>query len=151
MARVLSQVYRLSCAALFGAQLFFAAGAAQVVFSREVAQLPRDDARRLFAADAIGAMLVRLDAATVALTALAVVCAILLSRQRAAALPLIAGLCALASAALVTPAIHAMRDRGEVALPRFGMLHGASSLLLLLEVALLAVAAWRAPLPRSSD
>ena len=151
MARVLSQVYRMSCAALFGAQLFFAAGAAQVVFSREVAQLPRDDARRLFAADAIGAMLVRLDAATLVLTALAVVCAVQLSRRRAAALPLLAGLCALASAALVTPAIHAMREAGEVALPKFGMLHGASSLLLLLEMALLAVAAWRAPGPRASD
>ena len=151
MARTLSQVYRLSCAALFGAQLFFAAGAAQVVFSREVARLPHDDARRLFAADAIGAMLQRLDAATLALTALAVLCAIRLSRRRAAVLPLVAGLCALASAALLTPAIHAMREAGQVALPKFGMLHGASSLLLLLEMVLLAVAAWRAPLPRSSD
>ena len=145
MARVLSQVYRLSCAALFGAQLFFAAGAAQVVFAREVAELPRDDARRLFAADAIGAMLQRLDAATLLLTALAVVCALQLSRRRSAALPLIAGLCALASAALVTPAIHAMREAGEVGQPKFGLLHAASSLLLLLEMALLAVAAWRAP------
>ena len=145
MESVLSQVYRLSCAALFGAQLFFAAGAAQVVFSSEVARLPRDDARRLFAADAVGGMLQRLDAATLALTALAVVCALQLSRRRAAALPLIAGLCALASAALVTPAIHALREAGQVALPKFGLLHAASSLLLLLEMALLLVAAWRAP------
>jgi hypothetical protein len=147
MARVLSQVYRLSCAALLGAQLFFAAVAAQVVFSREVAALPRDDARRLLAADAIGAMLARLDAATLSLGAAAVVCAILLGRRRAAALPLLAALCALASAALITPAIHAMRDAGQVALAKFGMLHGASSLLLLLEMVLLLVAAVRAPEP----
>ena len=144
MATVLSQVVRLLCAALFGAQLFFAAGAAQVVFSREVAALPRDDARRQMAADAIGAMLARLDAATLALTALVVVFQVLLSQKRAAVLPLVAGLCALASALLVTPAIRAMREAGQVALPRFGLLHAASSLLLVAEMILLAVAAWRA-------
>jgi hypothetical protein len=53
MARFL---YLLSCGALVGGQLFFAAVAAQVVFPREVAALPRDDPRRQLAADLVGAM-----------------------------------------------------------------------------------------------
>jgi hypothetical protein len=145
MAMVLSQVYRLACAGLFGAQLFFAAVAAQVVFPREVAALPRSDARRQLAADLVGSMLARLDAGTLAVSALAVVCAVALGKWRAALLPLAAGLCALASAAVVTPRIHALRDAGQVALPKFGMLHALSSLLLLTEMLLLCVAALRAP------
>jgi hypothetical protein len=38
-----------------------------------------------------------------------------------------------------------MRAAGQVASPRFGMLHGISSVLLLFEMLLLAVAAWTAP------
>jgi hypothetical protein len=135
------RIYRLLCAALAGAQIFFVAVAAQTVFSREVSGLPREDPRRQLAADAVGAMLGRLDAATIVICAAAV----LLSRRRAALLPLFAGLCALASALWVTPAIHAMRQAGEVASPRFGVLHAVSSVLLLVEIVLLAVAAWTAP------
>jgi hypothetical protein len=142
MARFL---YRLCCGGLFGAQLFFAAVAAQVVFSSEVAALPREHPRRQLAADLVGSMLARLDAATIALTAVAVVCAIVLGRRRGGIAPLLAGLCALASAAWVTPAIHAMRSAGLTASGRFGLLHGVSSALLVLEMALLAVAVWRAP------
>jgi hypothetical protein len=142
MARFL---YRLSCGGLFGAQLFFAAVAAQVAFPREVAALPRDDPRRQLAADLVGIMLARLDAATLAFTAIAVVCAVVLGRRRAAIMPLLAGLCALASALLVTPAIHAMRVAGETGSVRFGVLHGVSSGLLVLEMVLLALGLWRAP------
>jgi hypothetical protein len=140
MARFL---YLLSCGALFGAQLFFAAGAAQVAFPSEVAALPRDDPRRQLAADLVGAMLGRLDAATIAGTAVAVVCAMLLGRRWAAIAPLLAGLCAVASTALVTPAIHSMREAGATASRRFGLLHGASSSLLILEMLLLAIAVWQ--------
>jgi hypothetical protein len=132
--------FRLACGILCGAQLFFAAVAAQVVFSREVAALPRDNPRRQLAADLVGAMLSRLDAATIALTAVAVICSLTFAQKGRAILPLIAGLCALASAALVSPAIHAMRTAGQVASPRFGMLHGVSSGLLLIELILLAIA-----------
>jgi len=140
MARFL---YLLSCGALFGAQLFFAAVAAQTAFPAEVAALPRDDPRRQLAADLVGAMLARLDAATIVGTAVAVVCAILLGRRWAAVAPLLAGLCALASASLVTPAIHAMRAAGATGSRRFGLLHGASSALLVLEMILLAIAVWQ--------
>jgi hypothetical protein len=142
MARFL---YRLCCGGLFGAQLFFAAVAAQVVFPSEVAALPREHPRRQLAADLVGSMLARLDAATIALTAVAVVCAIVLGRRRGGIAPLLAGLCALASAAWVTPAIQAMRGAGLTASGRFGLLHGVSSALLVLEMVLLAVAVWRAP------
>src|SRR5207248_8941763 len=97
MARFL---YRLSCGSLFGAQLFFAAVAAQVVFPRDVAALPREHPRRQLAADLVRAMLTRLDAATLALTAVAVVCALVLSRPRSAIAPLLAGVCAAASSLL---------------------------------------------------
>jgi len=145
MTSLLSRLYPLFCGGLCGAQLFFAAVAAQVVFPREVAALPRGDPRRSLAADLVGAMLARLDAATIALSALAILCAVLLSQRRAALLPLLAGLCAAASAGLVTPRIHAMREAGQTALPRFGLLHAASSCLLLAEMAMLCVAAVRAP------
>jgi hypothetical protein len=141
MARFL---YLLSCAGLVGAQLFFAVVAAQAAFPAEVATLPRDDPRRQLAADLVGAMLARLDAATVALTAVAVICALVLGRRRAAIAPLLAGLCALTSALLVTPSIHALRVAGSSSSARFGLLHGVSSGLLVLEMVLLAVAAWQA-------
>lgn len=140
MAAMARMAYRLACGLLCGGQLFFAAVAAQVVFSREVAALPRDNPRRQLAADLVGAMLSRLDAATIALTAVAVVCSFAYAQRSRTLLPLIAGLFALCSAFLITPAIHAMRSAGEVASPRFGMLHGASSLLLLAEMILLAIA-----------
>jgi hypothetical protein len=141
MARFL---YLLCCAGLVGAQLFFAVVAAQAAFPAEVAALPRDDPRRQLAADLVGAMLARLDAATVALTAVAVICALVLGRRRAAIAPLLAGLCALTSALLVTPSIHALRVAGSSSSARFGLLHGVSSGLLVLEMVLLAVAAWQA-------
>src|SRR6266446_2618331 len=78
-----------------------------------------------------------------AFTALAAVCAIVLGRRRAAIAPLLAGLCALGSSLLVTPAIQALRAAGETASGRFGMLHGVSLALLVVEMILLAVALWR--------
>lgn len=142
MARFL---YRLSCGSLFGAQLFFAAVAAQVVFPRDVAALPREHPRRQLAADLVGAMLARLDAATLALTALAVVCAVAIGRPRSAIAPLLAGLCAAISALAVTPAIQSMRAAAETTSGRFGLLHGISSALLVLQMILLALALCRAP------
>lgn len=147
MTSLLYRVYPLLCGGLCGAQLFFAAAAAQVVFPREVAALPRDDARRKLAADLVGGMLARLDAATIALSALAIVCAVLVSQRRAALLPLLAGLCALVSSGLITPRIHTMREAGQTALPRFGLLHAASSSLLLIEMFLLAAAVLWPPVP----
>ena len=144
MARFL---YRLCCGALFGAQLFFAAVAAQVVFPPNVAALPRDHPRRLLAADLVGSMLARLDAATVALTAVAVACALLAGRRRAAIAPVLAGVCAVTSAVLITPAIHSMRAAGVTASGRFGLLHGVSTGLLVLEMILLALAVCQAPYP----
>jgi hypothetical protein len=138
-------LYRLCCGGLVGAQLFFAAVAAQVVFPRDVAALPREHPRRQLAADLVGAMLSRLDAGTMALSAVAVVCAVLPGRWRAAIAPLLAGLCAAASALLVTPAIHAMRAAGQTGTGRFGLLHAVSSGLLIVEMVLLAVAVWKAP------
>ena len=144
MARFL---YRFCCGGLVGAQLFFAAVAAQMVFPRDVAALPRDHPRRQLAADLVGSMLARLDAATLALTAVAVVCALVLSRPRSAIAPLLAGVCAAASSLLVTPSIQAMREAGTTASGRFAALHGVSSALLVLEMILLAVAVCRAPGP----
>jgi hypothetical protein len=120
------------------------------VFSKEIASLPRDDPRRRAAADAVGAMLARLDAATLVLCAVSVVCAWQLRQARAALWPLLAGLCALASVALVTPAIHTMRLTGDTASPRFGALHGISTILLVVEMLLLGVAAWLAPGSRAT-
>ena len=62
-------LYRTLCAALFGAQLFFAAVAAQKIFPAEVAALPRGDPRRMLAADLVGKLLAPLDAATMAISA----------------------------------------------------------------------------------
>ena len=121
MARI---VFRLACGLVCGAQVFFVAVAAQVVFPREVAKLPRDDPRRTLAAELVGSMLARLDAATLILTAVAIACAFWMQRSRRALLPLVAGLCAAASTLWVTPAIHALRAAGNSGTPRFGMLHG---------------------------
>ena len=136
-------LHRLSCAGLGGAQVFFATVAAQLAFPREVAQLPREAPARQAAADLVGAMLGRLDAATLCLCAVAVGCALAARLLRAAAvLPLIAGLCAAISASVVTPRIHALREAGATATSGFGLLHGVSSGLLLLEIALLCAALW---------
>ena len=151
----LASIYRLVVSALLGAQLFFAAVAAQRIFSPEVAALPRGDPRRTLAADLVGQLLGPLDAATLVGGSLCVLLAVLLSRAqaarqlpsraslRAAIPPLLAALCASASALGTTPAIHAMREAGRTGEPRFGMLHGLSSGLLLLEMALLLFAALR--------
>jgi hypothetical protein len=137
----MDRAFRLICALVAGAQLFFAAVAAQVVFPREVAALPRDEPRRTLAADLVGAMLARLDTAVLALSAVAFVLAVASGRRRLALLPLVAGLCAAASAFWATPQIHALRASGQTGTPRFGMLHGVSSSLLLVEMILLAIAA----------
>src|SRR5207248_1143410 len=140
MGKMARFLYRFCCGGLVGAQLFFAAVAAQVVFPRDVAALPRDHPRRQLAADLVGSMLARLDAATLALTAVAVVCALVLSRPRTAIAPLLAGVCAAASALFVTPSIQAMREAGTTASGRFAALHGGSSALLVLDMIRLAVA-----------
>src|SRR2546423_3169041 len=114
-------------------RFFSPAVAAQVVFPRNVAALPRDHPRRQLAADLVGSMLARLDAATLGLTAVAVACAIVLSRPRSAIAPLLAGVCAAASSLFVTPAIQAMRAAGTTGTGRFAALHGVSSGLLVLE------------------
>ena len=44
--RTLPALYRLVAAALLGAQIFFAAVAAQKVFPKEVAELPRGEIGR---------------------------------------------------------------------------------------------------------
>lgn len=151
MNRSVSFLFRLVAGALFGAQLFLAAIAAQAIFTREVAALPPADPRRRAAADLIGVLLARLDLLTLTLTAVAALCAIVLARRgiasaRLAAVPvLLAGLAALVSSAAVTPAVHALRRAGDTASPRFGQLHAASSLLLLAELVLLLAALWMAP------
>ena len=140
-------VYLLVCGGLLGAQLFFAAVAAQAVFPREVAALPRDEPRRQLAADLVGTMLSRLDGATIAGAAVAVACAFVASRRSAALAPLLAGLCAVVSAWLITPAIHAMRAAGTTSVRRFGLLHAASTVLLFVEMILLAIAVWQGARP----
>jgi hypothetical protein len=149
MNRFLSFLFRLFTGALFGAQLFFAAIAAQAIFPRAVAALAHSDPRA--AADLIGLLLGRLDQLTLGLSAAAVLCAVILSRRghtwagRAAAPVLLAGFAALASTALVTPAIHELRLAAATASPRFGQLHAVSSLLLLAELLLLLAAVWLTP------
>ena len=151
MNRFLSFLFRLSTGALFGAQLFFAAIAAQAIFTREVAALPSQDPKRRAAADLVGLFLARLDTLTLALSAVAALCAVLLVRRgvasaRRAAVPvLLAGFAALASSALVSPAIHSLRLQGATSSPRFGQLHALSTLLLLAELLLLLAAIWLAP------
>jgi Domain of unknown function (DUF4149) len=160
--RLPRRLYRLIASSLFGAQLFFAAVAAQKVFSSEVAALPRGDPRRTLAADLVGQMLSSLDAITILGCA---VCVLLAFRSlptaaplpstaapsatasaaerpshRAALLPLVAGLCALASAFGTTPVIHSLRDANRTAEPLFGILHASSTLLLFTEMLLLVFA-----------
>ena len=49
----------------------------------------------------------------------------------------------LALAAVTVPAlVHAMREAGQIGTPRFGMMHGMSTGMLLIELILLAIAAW---------
>jgi hypothetical protein len=138
----MERTFRLLCALLAGAQLFFAAVAAQVVFPRAVAELPRTEPRRVLAADLVGAMLARLDAVVMMGAAVALLLGVANGRRRLLLLPLVAGLCAAASAFWFTPQIHALREAGQSGTPRFGMLHGVSSSLLLLEMILLAIAAF---------
>lgn len=148
--RALAFGYRLISGGLFGAQLFFAAVAAQVAFPREVAALPAGDPRKALAGDLVGQMLGALDRITLSGAALAVACAVLVGRQgalratRAALLPLFAGLCAAASMLWITPSIHAMRAAGQTGLPAFGRLHAISASLLVAEMLLWLVAVWRA-------
>lgn len=140
--------YRLVCALLAGAQLFFAAVAAQVVFPKEVAALARGEPRRTLAADLVGQMLARLDPATLVGCALAVAAAVFLWTRggslRLGLWPLLAGSCAALSLLWTTPAIQALRAAGETGGGRFGMLHAVSSSLLLVEIALLAWGSVRA-------
>jgi hypothetical protein len=127
MARFL---YRLSTAGLLGAQIFFAAVGAQVAF--------RSGLERHVSGNLVGAMLAKLDAATLAFSALATLCAVLMGGGRRALLP--AG-----SAFIVTPAIHAMREAGQTGSPAFGRMHGLSFGLLLAEMILLLLAVWFTP------
>ena len=151
MPRFVSFVYRLAAGTLLGAQLFFAAVAAQAIFTAEIAALPREDPHRAAAADLVGVLLAHLDRLTLTLAAAGALCAISLARlglasaRRAAVPMLLAGLLALISSAWVTPQIHALRLAGGTGTPAFGRMHGLSGLLLLLEMAALAVAVWIAP------
>src|SRR4051812_28647453 len=131
MLRWLSFAYRLSAGLLLGAQLFFAAVAAQDVFPREVAALPQGHPLRTGAAETIGRMLGTLDQLTLGFCALAVLVALRLGSRRAVIPPLAAGVLAGISAGLVTPAIHQLRMAGQTSGSTFGMLHGLSTLLLL--------------------
>lgn len=151
MLTLVTRAYRLAAALLLGAQLFFAAVAAQAAFPPEVAALPRGHAARIAAADLVGRMLSSLDRWTLSLSALCVLCAVLLSRAghgralRSALPPLLAGLCAASSALLFTPWIHELRAAGQTQGPAFGRLHGASTGLLLVEMLLLVWALAIAP------
>jgi len=124
----MERIYRLLCGALVGADLFFIV-AAQVAFA----------VARPQAGELVGGMLARLDAATLVVAAVLV---ILAGRRPAALLPLAAGLCAAASVLYFTPQIHAMRLEGQTTGARFGMLHGLSTGMLLIEMILLAIAGW---------
>ena len=103
MGKMARFLYRFCCGGLVGAQLFFAAVAAQVVFPRDVAALPRDHPRRQLAADLVGSMLARLDAATLALTAVSFVPDVLADAHTATKLTLI--LTHIVAAAIVIPAL----------------------------------------------
>ncbi len=151
MNRFVSFLFRLTTGSLFGAQLFFAAIAAQAIFTRELRVLPPTNPGRRAAADLVGVLLARLDLLTLALSTVAALCAVFLVRRgitsarRAAVSVLLVGFAALASSALVTPAIHALRRAGLTATPRFGQLHAVSTSLLLAELLLLLAAIWMAP------
>src|SRR3954454_4396702 len=115
MARFLAYLYRLAVALLLGADFFFAAVAAPASFPRNIASLPPGSWQRVAAADLVGRMLAQLDRIALVLAGVAALCAIALARTglaraRTAALPVLgAGLCALFSAAWVTPRIHTLR------------------------------------------
>ena len=150
MTRIFDRTFRFFCAAMAGAQLFFAAVAAQVVFSKDVAALPHGDPRKNLAAEQVGQMLVRLDTLAMVVGAVAVGLAVLLSARnwtpgslRRALQPLLAALCACASMFGTTPAIQAMRAADRVGEKAFGQLHALSALLLLLQMILFAWAALR--------
>ena len=151
MLKLLAFGYRLPLAALFGAQLFFAAVAAPTAFTREIAALPSGHPLKNAAAILVGRQLGALDRMALAFAALAVLCAVLLARQgitsalRAALPPLLIGLCAAASTALVTPAIQALREQGGTGTPLFGRLHALSTALVAVEMLLGGLALWRAP------
>ena len=150
----LERWFRFLCAVQAGAQLFFMVVAAQVVFPREVAALPHGHERRTLAADLVGQMLACLDAATLVVAALCVLLGLRLAQQqrhsgssrassRRALLPLLAGLCALASLLGTTPAIQSLRAANRTGEPLFGALHAISSVLLVAELLLFAWAALR--------
>lgn len=132
-------IYRLSTAGLLGAQIFFAAVAAQAAFK---SGLITD---RGVSGSLVGAMLGKLDAAAIALGAVAVLCAVVLGQPRRALLPLAAGLLAAVSAFVITPMVHRLREAGQTGTPAFGRLHGLSASLMLLEMLLLALATWFEP------
>ncbi|HUJ28791.1 MAG TPA: DUF4149 domain-containing protein [Myxococcales bacterium] len=132
-------IYRLSTAGMLGAIVFFAAVASQAAFR---SGLITD---RGVSGNLVGAMLARLDAATLAFSALAVLCAVVLGQPRRALLPLGAGLLAAVSAFVITPMVHAMREAGQTGTPAFGRMHGISAMLMLVEMLLLALALWFEP------
>jgi|GEM_PF-1337999 len=150
MTSFLDRTFRFSCGAMAGAQLFFAAIAAQVVFNTGVAALPHGDPRKNLAAELVGQMLARLDATTMVIAAICVALAVLLSARnwmssslRRALGPVLAGLCACASMFGTTPAIQALRAADRTGEKLFGQLHALSGLLLLLQLLLFAWAALR--------
>ena len=151
MMRAAACASRLAAALLLGAHVFFAAIAAQAVFTRQIAALPRADPARVAAADLVGRMLASLDRWTLALAALCVLGAIVLARggvaraRRAAVPAILVGLCAAVSALVVTPKILALREAGETATRAFGRLHGVSAGLMVVEIALLVWAVCIAP------
>ena len=153
MARFLAYLYRLAVALLLGADFFFAAVAAPASFPRNIASLPPGSWQRVAAADLVGRMLSRLDRMTLVLAGVAALSAIALARTgfaraRTAALPVLgAGLCALFSAAWVTPRIQTLRGLGESAGPEFGRLHFLSTALVGIEMLLLLGALWISPSP----
>src|SRR5437016_11237971 len=110
MLRAAAFVYRFAVGALLGAQIFFAAVAAPAAFAEARPQ----------AGALVARMLGALDRAALVAAALAVAAAVVLRRPRAALPPLLAGLAATASLLAVTPAIHALRDQGQVGSPLFG-------------------------------
>ncbi|MBS2022980.1 MAG: hypothetical protein JST92_11250, partial [Deltaproteobacteria bacterium] len=147
MTTLAAIAFRLLCALLAGAQVFFIAAATQVIFPKDVAALPHGDPRRTLAADLVGKLLARLDAATIVGCAVAIACVVFLSTRggslRPALLPLLAASCALASAFWTTPAIRSLRAAGLTQTPSFGLMHAVSSSLLLVELVLLLIAAAR--------
>lgn len=140
----MNRLYPLLLSLLAGAQVFFIWISTQVVFPKAISALPREDPLRRNAADTVGGMLLRLDKASLSIGAICALWAILQGHRLQAALPAAVALSAALSVLWITPEIHALREAGNTASGRFGMLHGLSSGLLLLEIVLLCIAAWRA-------